>query len=600
MMADNFSREVALRALVSVLCVVLMSCLGLTNAYADDWRYDVSPKSLTEAVSAAASPWHEKAALLDAIDLTKKPAPALTAAAKATQAIAVHDAVVETLKAAGYYHAQVSVTPRGEGMAVHVLAGEPVRVAKVSVQWQGMEHADRGFQAPDFPLSTGDILVQSVYSDFKQSVDALALSRGYYAAQWRTQRIALDLFSRTADITLIYDRGERSHFGEVRFIDQQGRALEALAPRWLATLTPFQVGDAISAKHLVKLQKNLLDTRYFHDVRVDLQAPDAHGRRPVLVQVDIREPNKVSIGLGFTTDVGPRVSVNWQRPRLNAQGHGIEASSEFSVVRQQAEVRYRLPYKHPIEDTIQLLAGISQDDIDDTQTTQTVLGVQRVIAPKAGWQRTYGLELSEERFRRQSGESDAQQFFVPSLSVSKLRSRGGLDPTHGFRQQYHLETASTAVFSDADYLLLRGNWRWLTTLAQRHILLARVELGHIISDDFQAVAPSTRFYAGGDSSVRGYDYRRLSPRNANGESIGGQNLVVGSFEYAWRWLPSWRPAVFLDAGNAFTGGWQPLKLGAGVGMRWISPVGPVRFDMASAISEPGAPWRVHLTLGAPL
>ena len=77
-------------------------------------------------------------------------------------------------------------------------------------------------------------------------------------------------------------------------------------------------------------------------------------------------------------------------------------------------------------------------------------------------------------------------------------------------------------------------------------------------------------------------------------------MVAGSFEYAWRWLPTWRPAVFIDAGNAYTGSWQPLKLGAGVGIRWISPVGPVRFDIASAISEPGKPLRLHLTLGAAL
>ncbi|MEO6698300.1 MAG: autotransporter assembly complex family protein [Paraperlucidibaca sp.] len=588
------------RRIAAVFCVVLLASFLANPAHADAWRFDVSPKSLSKVVESAASPWHEKPELLDVIDLTKKKPEPLTALAKASRAVAVSDAIVDTLKAVGYYDAHVTVTPAGEGMAVTVSAGEPVLVDTVSLQWQGEVELDDDFKPPTFPLARGDVLDQSAYSDFKQAVDSLALSRGYYAGHWRTQRITLDLFTRRADITLVYERGPRAHFGELKFIDQEGRTLSELEPKWLSTLTPFKPGDPISSKHLVALQKNLLDTRYFQDVRVDLQDENAEGRRSVLVQVDTREPSKMSVGLGYATDVGPRLSLHWQRPRLNPQGHGIEASSEVSVVRQQAEVRYRIPYKHPIEDTIQLLAGVLRDDIDNTKTTQTVLGVQRVIAPTNGWQRTYGLRLSEERYHRESGEADAQQFLVPSVSLSKLHSRGGLDPISGFRQQYQIETAHTSFFSDADYVLLRANWRWLTTVAQRHMLLTRVELGHILSPNFQDLPPSTRFYAGGDNSVRGFDYRSLSPTNAQNETIGGQNLVVGSFEYAWRWLPTWRPAVFVDAGNAFTGGWQPVKLGAGVGIRWISPVGPVRFDIASAISEPGKPLRVHLTLGTAL
>lgn len=586
-------RQAVKRAILSLHIAML---LPSAHAFGDDWHYAVMPPALSAIVKSAASPWHEKAEWLDAIDLTKPKSPPPSVFVQAARAVAVQEAIRESLQAVGFYRAEIAVTPQGAGMAVRVIAGEPVRVA--SVIWQ--DTPDAGFTAPDFPLKVGDVLDQSAYSNFKESIDSLALANGYYAGQWQTQRIDLDLFNLSAKIHLVYRRGPRSAFGELRFIDENKQSLTDLAPSWLAALTPFQTGDPITAKALVNLQKNLLDSRYFQDVIVDLQDEDAQGRRPVLVQVDTREPNKMSVGLGFATDVGPRVSVNWQRPRLNTQGHGIEMSSEVSSVRQQAEVRYRVPYKHPIEDTIQFIAGVLRDDIDDTQTTQTVLGVQRVIAPTRGWQRTYGLRLRDERFRRESGETGAQQFLVPSLSVSRLRSRGGLDPTQGFHQQYQVEVASREAFSDADYVLLRGNWRWLTTMAERHMLLTRIELGHILSPDFDELAPSTRFYAGGDSSVRGYDYRSLSPLDAQNNGIGGQSLVVGSVEYAWRWLPTWRPAVFIDAGNAFTGGWQPLKLGAGVGLRWISPVGAVRFDVASALSEPGKPLRLHITLGSAL
>jgi translocation and assembly module TamA len=72
-------------------------------------------------------------------------------------------------------------------------------------------------------------------------------------------------------------------------------------------------------------------------------------------------------------------------------------------------------------------------------------------------------------------------------------------------------------------------------------------------------------------------------------------------EYNWRWRPTWRPAVFMDVGNAFTNASDAsLAAGLGVGIRWISPVGPIRVDLASAVSEPGKPLRLHLTIGSPL
>ncbi|MFX5084827.1 BamA/TamA family outer membrane protein, partial [Acinetobacter baumannii] len=90
------------------------------------------------------------------------------------------------------------------------------------------------------------------------------------------------------------------------------------------------------------------------------------------------------------------------------------------------------------------------------------------------------------------------------------------------------EGAHPELLSDADYVLLRTGLRWLDTFAGRHMLLARLDAGIILSPGFDDVPPSVRFYAGGDNSVRGYDYRSLAPRNANNEVVGGRYLLAGS------------------------------------------------------------------------
>jgi len=572
--------------------LALSLLMSVVSGHAETaWRFELAPASLKPEIEAAVKPWR-------ATDEKDHDRPLHSDEDIAIDAVA---AVFETLKAAGYYEPRVDLRREDKRWLLSVDAGEPVRLRSLVTDWQGGIGDDERFRPPDFPMKEGDILHQGDYEDFKQQVADLALERGYFDARWITHDIAIDLRERRADITMRYDSGPRYRFGQVRFLDNKGQPLTGLDTRWLDSMTPFRPGDVLSSRKLFQLQKNLLESRYFADVHVSLLRDQTEGLVvPVEVRADNRKPNKMSVGLGYATDVGPRLTLEWQRHLLNERGHGVEASTELSAVRQQGEIKYRIPLTHPVEDTLQFVLGAQRDDIDDTITRQLALAVQRVIQPQRGWQVTYGARVSDERYERDSGEKGAQLLVVPGVSFTRLSSRGGLDPVSGTRQFYQIEGTHPALLSDAEYVLLRTGLRWLDTFAGRHMLLARADAGAILSPDFDQVPPSVRFYAGGDNSVRGYDYRSLSPRDSNGDTVGGQYLLAGSLEYNWRWRPTWRPAVFIDAGNAFSTRWQPLELGAGVGIRWISPVGPVRLDVAKAFTEPGKPIRLHITLGAPL
>jgi translocation and assembly module TamA len=125
----------------------------------------------------------------------------------------------------------------------------------------------------------------------------------------------------------------------------------------------------------------------------------------------------------------------------------------------------------------------------------------------------------------------------------------------------------------------------------------------LLDGDFHDLPPSIRFFAGGDRSVRGYDYQSLGPKNLEGQVIGGKHLVVGSLEYEHKipYLDKWSLATFYDVGNAFNNFAEPrLKHGAGLGLRWLSPVGLIRIDVATALSENNYPLRLHITIGPDL
>ena len=109
-----------------------------------------------------------------------------------------------------------------------------------------------------------------------------------------------------------------------------------------------------------------------------------------------------------------------------------------------------------------------------------------------------------------------------------------------------------------------------------------------------------RFFAGGTQSVRGYAYEELGPTNENGDVVGGKFLLTGSIEFEHYFDDSWGAAVFLDAGDAFDSFDDDLEKGAGFGLRWKSPVGPVRIDLANAISTDDQDWRLHVSIGPDL
>jgi translocation and assembly module TamA len=119
-------------------------------------------------------------------------------------------------------------------------------------------------------------------------------------------------------------------------------------------------------------------------------------------------------------------------------------------------------------------------------------------------------------------------------------------------------------------------------------------------EDFGKLPTTERFFAGGDQSVRGYDYQSLAPEDASGDVIGGQYLTVGSIELDYLVVGNFGAAVFVDSGNAADDFLPSLKTGAGIGFRWRSPVGMLRIDVAHPFDDGNGGFRLHISIGPSL
>ncbi|MEE4461104.1 autotransporter assembly complex family protein, partial [Azotobacter chroococcum] len=340
---------------------------------------------------------------------------------------------------------------------------------------------------------------------------------------------------------------------------------------------------------------------YFEGVRVDASPAGVNGQVvPVLVQLHMRKPRSFGIGAGFSTDVGPRGRLNWTRHWANPQGHSYGAEMELSQPRQNVGFWYDIPLDPPMTDKLRFVGGYQFEELADTDTRSRLLKVGPEWHRRLdnGWQQVFSLKWQREDYRYGS-DNGLSTLLLPGVAYSYLNSDHPLDPSRGYRLQVEMAAASEGLLSDANLFYSSAMLKGLTTLAGRHRLLGRLQFGGNFTDEYATVPPSLRFFAGGDQSVRGYEYQTLSPTNSDGDHIGGRYMIAGSLEYQYALRDKWRIATFIDQGNAFNSETSPdLKTGVGFGVRWVSPVGPLRVDVAHGLDD--GSFRLHFSMGPEL
>jgi translocation and assembly module TamA len=165
---------------------------------------------------------------------------------------------------------------------------------------------------------------------------------------------------------------------------------------------------------------------------------------------------------------------------------------------------------------------------------------------------------------------------------------------------FELRAADEAILSDTGFLQATADLKWIRSVLPRGRVLLRSRAGVTEEDHFNLLPPSVRFFAGGDDSVRGFDFESLGPADANGAVIGGPYLFEASVEYEHEIKPRWSLAFFTDGGNAFDDAGLEMRTGAGIGARWRSPLGPVRIDVAWPVNDVEHGPRLHVSLGPDL
>ncbi|MHA3057483.1 autotransporter assembly complex protein TamA [Acinetobacter sp. ANC 4641] len=349
----------------------------------------------------------------------------------------------------------------------------------------------------------------------------------------------------------------------------------------------------------------------------------AEKKVPVIVTLNTDKLNSAELGAGWGTDTGPRIRAQYRRGIVNSSGHSFDANMEVSQIRQAIDTRYSIPNKDPLNDYFSLVGGYEREKFKGVgpgmslTTESAVMGAEHLIKnPLGNWQQIYGFRYRLDQIHQigqvnstnvpdaflQPGSNAQQQALLFGYQISRTDSNNPVNPSKGFKQTYKIQLGSKSVVSDANMAIANADWNFIYSLGQNydHQFVGGLHLGYIFTDDFANVPYNLRFFAGGDQSVRGFDYKSLSPTK-NGYKIGGQALAVGSLEYNYQFKEGWRAAIFSDVGNAYDKSFSnSAAYSVGLGIRWQSPIGPIRLDVASGLSDPNHPIRLHFFIGPQL
>jgi translocation and assembly module TamA len=504
-------------------------------------------------------------------------------------------------QALGFYQPQIDSEVKGgksPRLVLNIDPGEPVHLRNVTVRVDGPAASLKAFRVPKSDLlKSGAVLNHGHYEDAKRLIQNQASRYGFFSGRFTSQKLSVDPQAGVADIELIYDSGPRYALGKVSFAGDT-----PFDEDLLQRMVPFKAGDPYDSELIAELNQALQSSGYFEGVRVDA-APAAAAKEviPVVVKLETRKPRTMGLGLGFSTDVGPRAKANWTRHWVNPQGHSYGWEAEVSAPRQNVGLWYDVPLDPPLTDKLRFAGGYQYEELAGTDSLSKLLtlGPEWHSKLPSGWQRVVSLKWQHEEYRL-GDDAGLSNLLMPGVSYSYLRSDNRIDPHHGYRLQFDAKVAKEGLGSDTNLLYGTALLKGLTTVWDKHRFLGRVQFGGSATNGYKTVPPSLRFFAGGDQSVRGYDYQSLSPTNSDGDRIGGRYMVAGSVEYQYSILEKWRVATFIDQGNSFNTLELPnLKTGVGIGVRWVSPVGPLRLDLAHALDDDGG-IRLHFSMGPEL
>jgi translocation and assembly module TamA len=413
--------------------------------------------------------------------------------------------------------------------------------------------------------------------------DALRQSRqaGHPWARTAAAEVHVDRVAARIRLVIAVEEGPRARLGPIQMI-----GVERTDPDYVRARVSLREDDWFDQREVERTRRNLAATDLFNVLRIlPAEEPDPDGRVPIRIELRERRFRTISASLHYETDLGPGAGAGFEHRNLLGHGERYRSRWEQNDLQRRWENRLLKPnWGRPGQD-VGFLVDLKRED-SDAYEADSVLG-EVSLSRRLGEQWSAGLGIGYEYSRiTQGGLLEHFRLWSMPATVSIDTSNDLLDADRGFRGWVegspYVDFGAGGTFFVKSAVGLRTYHR--LHREPRVVLAGRLSLGTINAATRDDVPANTRFYAGGGGSIRGYAYQTVGPLDAEGDPLGGRSLVEGSLELRGPLYGNLGLVLFVDAGTAAASTVpaedQEVLAGGGAGLRYATPIGPLRADVA--------------------
>ena len=501
----------------------------------------------------------------------------------------------------GYYDAEASYELKFNKdntrvrITIKIKEGEPIKLTELSLEYEGDLSEDIKKEIEKaVPLKVDKNFSPNGYQQTKGAITEVLSDKGYPKAGIEGEAL-VNRKEKWAKATFVIKPGPVYMFGTVTV--EGNDKVESYIISREATFKP---GEVYSLTKINETQANIFQLGLFRSVVIDPVYNENRHIADMKIAVKERKQGSVKFGVGYGTEDKLRGQAIWTKRNFFGGGRRLEVAGKFSFITQRVETSVIQPYIVGRDSSLTGALNFQRDDVPsfEGESFLTTAQLQKDFAQYYSTFGSFNVQFSrvQKSARRSPEEKSRENFFLTFFNTGLERDTTDsiLNPTRGFVVSTGLESSFRAMLSDVNYLKGTLELRGYKKL-YRMVLAKKITIGVIQpfgSTGTFDIPIFKRFFAGGSTSMRGFPFQKLGPLSEGKDPLGGNSLLVGSFEVRYPIYGDFGGVVFFDYGNVFADEWSfplgDIKYAPGVGLRYDTIIGPVRFDVGYALNpEPG-------------
>lgn len=447
-------------------------------------------------------------------------------------------------------------------------------------------------------IKSGEPALPKLVVQAEDVIFTLLAKKGYPLATLRKRQVSADDEKKVINIAYSIDPGPHTSFGDTEIV-----GLEKVAERFVRNQICWCKGDPFSPEKVEQTILALEASHLFSSINIThSEEIDFYGQLAMTIQLTEGKPRSIGLGVGYSTQRGPGITGEWEHRNLRGHGDRFRAAANLQWESQDALVSYQIPdvgrkgqdLLWKLEGQHDLTKGFEDTSVSFSGTLEWQVYNQMRLS--------YGAMYKWLHVNNSDNNGDYHLFKTP-VQAKWSNVCNPLDPISGYTLYLKAVPSVQLINPQFGYVINTLNSTYYYPLTDNLIFAAKGTLGSIWGSSRHAIPPSERFYGGSESMLRGYRYMTVCPLDDKDKPIGGRSLVSFSLEARWRPTEKWGGVLFYDAGNVYSSPTpkfdSKLLQSIGVGLRYFTPVAPLRLDVAYPLNRRkiDPPWQIYFSIG---